>query len=374
MGERVAAVDFPYRRLKVTYQLEASLLPAEPWIVVRLLLARMHRFRTERQWRNGALLAYESQDSGQAYHVGRVEAFVKEDRLEVEVTGPFPQNLFALVVQGVDRVIAGLPERIAVAYRLLDCPDPLEQTCGYQFDFDSIFRTSNAIVNCPECGAEIDFPVALLGLHSRTGHLIAELQAELDAGSELGRPPDRRWLALYQQVVSLRQRYYLGAFQAAQINDTAHFLRVFLLKMRHGQIGQVSEANLSEQFISLSACCELPGHWHEVGVDIPLINERLYLQMWQPYLAYMSGVLPTMYHTAEDDFLLLEAIEGTERVIELIVPEGAEDRPRVLNGALASLSDFWVLNREKWAGRMRKVKSPEGYDFWLCEEHAQLFE
>ncbi len=372
--------EFPYRKLQLVYTFEHNLLPVPPWVVARLFLARTYRFRTAQAWRGGGVLAYETQEIERAQHIARLDSSVWHNALAITVTGSFPQNFFALLTAGIDRVIAGLT-RAQVVHRVLFCPDPNSRNCRHRFDYDAIVQALSRpvaadepfeplVVPCPECRAEIDFHGALLGMHRYTEPLTAEIQAELEASTNDADREHPAVLNTHHQMVALRQRDFLLRFQPQQQDDEgAHFLRVFVLRLMVGNIDQVTAENLFDQELAFEVFSEMPGAWRYTGVRIPLNNPRTALRMWQPYLVELKKVLPTLRHTIDDEFMLAEGIDQMDRLIDLIPEQPNND----MADALAELNRFWVLNQGHWSNTMGKIRTPEGHYMWLDEDHREIF-
>ena len=374
---------FPYRKLQLVYTFEHSLLPVPPWVVGRLFMARSHRFRTAEQWRGGGILAYESQNVGEAAHLARIDSSLKYNALALTVTGSFPQNFLALLTAGVERIIAGLSQA-QVAHRVLFCPDPQETGCRHRFDFDALVQSlsrpseggAHLIVPCPDCHAEIDFHEALAGFHGDTEVVTREIQRRFEASLDEEDRAHMGVLNMHHQLVALRQRDFLLRFQSAQLNSESEFPRIFLLRLANGRrVADVGASRLMDQHFVLDLFCELPGGWHRFGVTVLLDTASSYLMTWRPYLQELLTILPTLYHTADDHYVLNEYLTEMSHIVDRI-PENEllENDPMALSYAQESLHQFFELHSYAWQRHMRKVRTPEGHYLWLDSAHVRAFE
>jgi len=372
----------PYKKLQVVYIFEHSLLPVPPWFVAHLFLARTRRFRTSESWVGGGLLAYESDDPDTAPHVARLDSSLQHNALALTVVGPFPQNFFSLLLSGLDRIVDGLSQA-QVAHRLLYCPDPKGENCRHRFDFDAILSslktaTDDLLITCPSCQAEINCHQALAGCHPRTASIVQLAQDQL--AEQIGQvdEEDAPAIRAYHHMLALRQRHFLQRFQRFQLDEKTHFPRLFVLRATSLQNQPLTAENLFDHPLEMQLCSELPGYARLVGARITITNPRQTVVQWRPYLLALKTILPTIYHTADDDWELREAIDETLNIIDLI-PEnplisGSILEQNALHHAVLSLRNFFTIHRDDWyrPTDFRKFRTPEGLYLWLDRPHAKM--
>ena len=339
-------------QLTMRYQFEHDLPPGIPgWFI-----AREHRFSTGLQWRYGVLLQDEEKS-----HLGLVKADPHRGVVELSVRGPFPQNFFSLLKDGIEVTLRRFPG-LAVA-RMLPCPcQGTDDPCSEEFEYSKLIarlEKGKQTIECHASDDDVSIPKLLFGWS--TGHqsdLLNEIHADLKKG----------FMDLTEQnreTIAMLQRQFLALFTLIQSSVDNACPNVFLL--RPGSKGIITKTMRLELF------CQEPGHWHPVEGGCYDIKKGA--DWLQPILPYAKKLLD-----------LLRWVSPTQRI-----KEGIEDMASFVESGMSNLdpsglteADGAALRKlrqvldevdpdQVWGG-LKKVPTAEGHILWLCPEHAKRYE
>lgn len=373
--------------IRLKYQL-AIIPPGIPtWFI-----ARTHRFTTHTHWRSGALFAKDHDSERQ--QVGLVRTFAHNSTIELEVRGPFPQEFFSLLKDGLDLTLRRYPG--LKIERRIPCPGHNGETCTHEFDYDNLWdrldrRPDKPMIECPvsESLEEVDVRELLFGLHPSTMDRVVEDVRVLREQNDLTH-------ALLRDAVEHVRREFLNLRRQGQSTLESVCPGVFALRPREGSGWKKS---LVGQKIELHLYCEAPELWHSIKGENPyLIDDPAeWIRTLEPGL---RGLVKVMKYAAplvapglgvgaaeyaknfEADFKLMEELvkklpdlEPSDDDYSQAGQMQSGDEIKHKKGAdLRAFYSFLVkLDPEKhWAG-LQKVITPEGHCLWLCEEHAKQY-
>jgi GTPase SAR1 family protein len=370
------------------------------------LIARSHRFTTRTHWRLGALFS----DGPDHTHLALVEAFPHDRYIRLTVRGPYPQNFFGLLRDGLELTIARFPG--LKVERKVPCPGHDGTPCCHEFDYAHLLKAIERDppvleVSCPESFQSVSIPKLFFGIQWSSQHQILARIAKLDEKAAERHDEIR---GEFKELREWTQREFLKLFRVEQSKLESHCPNVFtltseslgsMLQTLEGLHGRTFWAEWQEKIagvnLLLQLWCQMPGAWHpseSKGYDVQL--PAPWLEASAPYLKRLAAVLkhavpyvgPVLGVAAEGieqrakaAIKLMEqlanSLPGDERAIR-----AEEDKPggdltieRLVEGAqlrnLRQLLDQLDPNQH-WGG-LRKVLTPEGHYMWLCAEHAKQF-
>ena len=129
-------------------------------------IAREHRYSMNLHWRYGALLA----DGSPWKHLGLIEARPEDRSVQLTVRGPFPQDFFALLRDGLEVTLNRYPG--LQVRRSVPCPGHGGKPCQAEFKHEFLQQCMEATpprvtVQCPETGEAVSVPRLLCGWDER---------------------------------------------------------------------------------------------------------------------------------------------------------------------------------------------------------------
>jgi internalin A len=344
------------------------------------------------------------------HHLALVQSFPHERLLELTVRGPYPQNFFALLVDGLDLTLDRFPG--LQIRRFIPCPGHGGEPCAYEFAYEHVLRYLDARRSEIECQATLE-PVSVtallwgwsprtrdmvlaridqLSVQVRTHHeTVVETLGDVLASSD----------ATLQELVELRQlaqREFLNAFRREQRLADVQCPNVFVIVPRDRAGWQRAAELFRGQQYELQLYCQEPGCWHPTpdGGRYEISNPAEWLRRTAPLLKTLVNVLkfaapivgpwigmmdPKEYaHGVQYDVSLMK--ELVMKLPEVRVAKGADgseaspangDEGSEVQGA--ALRAVRALLDEKdpaqaWGG-LERVVTPEGHVLWLCEHHAE---
>ena len=182
----------------------------------------------------------------------------------------------------------------------------------------------------------------------------------------------------------LTQREFTNAYRREQEKIESHCPNIFILRARESKkwlktmIGQTLELQLY---------CQTPGCWHPTteGGLYEIKEPAQWLKTIAPYLNRLIDVLkyaaPLMgawvgeeINTQDYEKSFRRDIETTQEIAKQM--SNADLEPEPLQGAaLRALRHLLEEQdpQQQWGG-LKKVLTPEGHYFWLCEYHAQEYQ
>jgi internalin A len=332
-------------------------------------IARSHRFSTGLHWRHGALLR-----DGDGKHLGLVRAFPHERRVELAVRGPYPQNFFALLRDGLELTLARFPG--LQVRRTVPCPHGNGRPCAGAFEYEALLQRhekGKERIECQHCGEEAVVAALLFGWGAGAGgqELLRLLHEKVEAGFA-------RQQEAFRDLAALAQRNFTTLFNTLQRLDETHCPNVFTLVKRCGNwLKEVVRIDLELQLF-----CQAPGHWHPTagGGRYTFQQTAKWLKPLVSYLKKLHSVLrcvlpvtaaacPEVQHGVELMGTLLRQFADRPEPAEGSEPHRADGAAlRALRQLLRELDPS-----QTWGG-LQKVLTPEGHYLWLCPEHARVYQ
>ena len=368
--------------IRLKYQL-STLPPGIPtWFI-----ARTHRFTTHTHWRSGALFA---KDEARR-HVGLVRAFAHDGSIELEVRGPFPQEFFSLLKDGLEVTLARYPG--LKIERRIPCPGHGKGPCPHEFDYDGLWqrldrRPDKPTIECPESMEDVDVRLLLFGLHPSTNNEYVEGVRQIQEQND-------QTQALLRDVIGHVRRGFLIAHRRDQGAIEAICPSVFALRPLGGSKWKKT---LAGQKIELHLYCEAPEQWHPIAGAGPYVIDDpagwiramgpalrglvAVMKYGAPLVAPGLGVVMADYtKTFAADFKLMEELVKKLPDLEPYKGDysraGKKDPSGIERKEGADLRKFYSFLNEQdpdrhWAG-LEQVYTPEGHRLWLCGEHAKQY-
>ncbi len=387
------------QEMSIKWQLNTIPAGIPTWFI-----ARSHRFSTGIHWRNGALLA----DSQPAKHLALVQAFPKQNYLQLTVRGATPQNFFALLRDGIELTLnrfQGLQVK-----RFIPCSAAGCQRGSQDFDEQTLqkrYEINRLSLECPQCAEDISVIKLLFGLDvnlqtvpaspanpsGETAVLLSRLN-QLEQNILAGQTEKAK------EMRELVQRQFTTLFRVEQSKIESHCPSVFVLRPRDAAN---CKKILLGQKLDLQLYCEAPGEWHPAphGGLYEIDDPAQWLTAIAPHIRNLVKVLRfatpfvgpwvRLLDPSEYDALFKNDMELMKQVAEQLPQleasqnselagrsghgSGQNFDPEQLQGA--ALRALRELLDEKdphqhWGG-LQKVLTPEGHYLWLCEHHAQQY-
>lgn len=364
-------------------------------------IARSHRFTTRTHWRYGALFT----DGPERKHLALIQAFPHDRYLKLTVRGPIPQNFFALLSDGLELTLRRFPGMRVE--RKIPCPGHNGQPCTHEFDLVHLQKAIGRRpplpeIQCPVSFEDVSVSGLLFGIHWDTENVVLE-QIEL-----LDRASADRHRKLFSEIQKVKydiedlrefaQREFTNQFHREQEEVESHCPGVFILQpviVGNRLVAFLRRKAVGER-IKLHLFCQAPGNWHptEEGGVYMIEKPAKWLQTMAPYLRAVVRIIkyagPLLGPTAtialpDAQMKALEThIKFTEQLIKKL-PDSEDDgvadiidditettEPSKTFGAeLRQLRLLLDLKdpRQHWGG-LKKVLTPEGHYFWLCQRHS----
>jgi internalin A len=369
--------------IRLLYRLN-TLPPGVPtWFI-----AREHRFRTDIQWRGGALLRY----SGDSRVLGLIRVERQDGMVELAVRGPVPQLFFSVLQDGFESTLRRYPGLEVT--RLVPCTcehgDDVGNNarCKHLYLYDPLLKRVEKGITGVECQlsfatvpvAKLLFGIAPtvaedlllrldnLGLHvEQIGHGIEKLRAE----------------------TAWAQREFLKSLRGFQARYEAICPSLFTVTVpkRRSRVPGL-------QHLEVHLCCEQPGALHLVSEEPYVVKDAAkWLMKLSTYLVILVSVLkhaaplagPLLGVTAEQlskrlqdqtDLMaaLISDLPGTvPQQVSLFENQEAGGRVKLDVDYRELYAFLQALDpKERWGG-LSRVVTPEDQVLWLCREHASQF-
>lgn len=229
-------------------------------------IARQHRFSVGLHWRTGVLFS----DTGNR-HLALLEASPHDRQILLRARGPFPQNFFSLLRDGLELTLARFPG--LKIDRLIPCPGHAGEECGHEFSYENLLRAMERVpprmhLECPVGLEAVSIAKLLFGIHS-SSH-----DEALGAIRDVGRRQEshqKELVVLLTQQTELIQREFTSTFRALQGNADLECPNVFVLRHTkrgivqdlsgpHGQsFGDVARGAVNWAHCELHLLCQQPG-------------------------------------------------------------------------------------------------------------------
>ena len=374
------------REISLKFELNATMPPGIPtWFI-----ARSHRFTTGNHWRYGALL----EDGREPKHVALVRAFLNDRYLQLSVRGPYPQQMFYILRDGLEYTLARYPG-LHIG-RKVPCPGHEGQSCTHEFELEHLtmrLDRKRLEIECPKSLEMVSVPKLLFGLHLETTQteVISRIDSVIEGKQLLGDKIDE-----LTKSIELYHLQFLNEYRDVQKRAESRCPNVFVLIPSQGSWWT---KRLLGQKIDLQLLCQAPGQWHPTTEDgrysIPeppkwLAASAPYLQRLLPVLKataplimpFAGAVIPDFDATAFKkqvdlttqlldklpDFLASSAAETPGALAEL--PRSERLDPAQLRTVRMLLEELDPYKR--WGG-LQAQPTPEGHYLWLCDYHAREY-
>lgn len=388
MVERLSLDEAPYHTRwnairtqdschEISMRFQLSSIPAG---VPTWYIARQHRFTTTEHthWRNGVLF----QDRKQ-HHLALTIAYPHERYLRLTVRGPFPQDFFALLNDGIELTLERFPG--LEIKRLVPCQ--CRPGCPHEYDLEDLqnqVARNKPTIECPKSADDVPVAKMLYGIawtepNAVLDHLIT-IENKLDGQS------------------ALIQREFLKLFTRAQSLEELYCPNVFVLRP-HGATGWRKALEFAGTKFELQLLCQCRGCWHptEQGGVYEIDKPAERLGKMAPYMATFVKALkfaaplasPLLKgYLGETEVKVFELnLKATEQIVRDYLPAdikaknpesddamllGADDKDQVAEGRSLRIHRNLLDLKDPlhdWGG-LKRVLTPEGHYLWLCQEHA----
>ncbi len=373
-----ALKEEPCWEISMRFQLN-TLPPGIPtWFI-----ARSHRFTTNTHWRTGALFSDQEKK-----HLALLETNTHRKFLRLTVRGPYPQNFFSLLRDGMEVTFARYPG--LDIKRFLRCPGHDGKVCDYEFDFENLLdrleiNPPKDRAECQKIFKEVSIPFILSGLHPSGGdERLRRMEKTLDKVKVNGVKTLDGLRAMAEQM----QRDALVTLRREQAELEASCPGLFTIRVLDGGW---SPKKLIAEKMGLQLYCEAPGHWHPAGDPYSFDNPKAWVKKFGPHMRFVLKVLQKGIPVAEnglDAFLpdygkalkrdmdFLEALAGAAQAMSLAELDGDDwSDVRKMDGAgLRTIESLLQdLDPSRHWGGLQSVLTSEGHRFWLCPEHAEFY-
>ncbi len=347
-------------------------------------IAREHRFLDDQlYWRHGAVLADRDR-----LHFALFRADPDQGHLELTVRGPYPENFFNLLRDGLELIL----ERYdGIAFRrLVPCPCGNGTPCGADFEFDALLKARSKGLSEIPCNTTFE-PVKLELLlhgreHDRDNRLLKRMEQLFDRHENRSADREQEQAEQMQRnIIEEVQREFLKFHesQAQQFENlqTIHCPNVFIIRPKERKLSQ----NPLQSKSVLHLFCQAPhGEWHPVDTNPDDYTITEPLEQLKPLLPYIGGLVKILKTTLPGFSLLTGRVLpfDTEKALALMekLAQQGPDYERLRNSAAPIRADGAVLRNlhhllkqldpaSTWGG-LKRVRMPEGHYLWLCEEHA----
>lgn len=384
MGEKEGTSE-----LKLTYNLNSSTPPGIPsWFI-----ARSHRFSINKHWRFGAML----QDPNNKDNLALIETPPNSRRIQLTVRGKTPYNLFVIVRDGLELTLARYPG--LEIQKTIPCKNKVSLNCSHEFVEEDVTRRlhkKKATIECPKCDENVEVAELIFGINLIDQFsVVSEFENKLIKQHSLKKMND----ALVPQEVIIKklhgiqellQREFTKNQNIEQNFHESHCPSVFSLRPLSSS-GFLKETFLKQEW-EMELYCEMPGKWHPIGcegvykIDTPaewLTTIAPHISKIAKAMKYLTPVVgPWLEYDDTEAFQLIEKdiklIEGLVKLIPDVdyesISHSLEESQTPLKAAGVSIRRLRILldhldPNQTW-GNLRKVCTPEGHYFWLCEHHA----
>lgn len=382
------------KEISVKYKLNTVPAGIPTWFI-----ARSHRFTCYTHWRNGALLT----DNPQNKNLALIQSFPHDRYVQLTARGPFVQNFFALLMDGLELTIRRFPG--LKVERLVPCPGHNGNSCSHEFSYEQLLKRiehtpPKYFIECPESLEDVDVRKLLFGIVASTmedvhnevvqlATLSSQRHKELiNEFNETSQKNEDQ----YVELLSLLQREFAKDFKREQSKIDSHCPNVFVLKpLGEGRI----KKHLKGERIQLQLYCQAPGCWHPTqrGGNYIISNPAKWLQIMHPYIKrlislikYISPFIGPWIGMTEPEYekLIKHDIKMMQELVNIIPETNIEDRsnfttnkntPEMVFGASLRYLRKFLEERDEgqnWGG-LRKIHTPEGHYLWLCEHHAKEY-
>ncbi|MCP4700859.1 MAG: GTPase [Gammaproteobacteria bacterium] len=389
------------REISLRFDL-GSLQPGIPtWFI-----ARQHRFTLRTHWRYGALFG-DQRDNPQ--HLALVRAYPHERAVELSVRGPYPQNFFALLKDGLEYTLERFPG--LDIERRVPCPGHGGDACTHYFAYEQLIKRlgKKDVIECPEAIEDVSVTAMLYGWEFRTEPAVLKrLDAlEENLGGKIFESKDalaenlgdkiseseKKMLGELAGLRELNQRQFLQQFSAEQSKVDAYCPNVFSVRPAGG--GTLN-ALRGGQRLELQLYCQEPGCWHPPADKdgkpagcYEIKEPAKWLKAMAPYLSKFAKVFKyarlagaglnwfdeDLYKQVDEDIKLIEQLSSQlaeskdlERPGESEMQEAEGESLRVLRRFLDKQPD-----KPEWGG-LRRTLTPEGHWLWLCDAHRKTYQ
>jgi GTPase SAR1 family protein len=365
----------PCDQMAVRFRLNSLPAGIPTWFI-----AREHRFTMNMHWRHGALLA----DGSPWRHLGLIQA--KDQSVQLTVRGPYPQNFFALLRDGLEVTLSRYPGLQVDC--LVPCLGHGGKPCRHEFDYGFLQRCIEAsppreTVQCQITGEEVSVSRLLFGW-DRTPRQNA-------ASPDEPRPGPDSHARIEEQLRNnnaLLQRGFADLFKRDQARIESQCPNVFVLR----PIG--SKHWIKDVFaerMELILFCAQPGCWHAVenGGRYEIIQPAKWITSLAPHIRHLCWILkhavrmvgPSITGEAAkyaDTFQ--KYVETMEALVQQLPQEEQSALPPTKSAAPAEGATLRAMRQlldavdaaQHWGG-LRQVLTPEHHYLWLCEHHAQSY-
>jgi len=373
---QIKAVD-NCKQIRMTFKLNTLPAGIPTWFI-----ARAHRFSTSTHWRFGGLFAHDK-------HLALVQAFPRDNSLEITVRGPNPPNFFALLKDGIELTLARFPG--LKIERKIPCLGHQNQSCSHEFNYEQLlksFEKQRLTVECSEALEDVSVAELLYGWDWRTQNVVLSRLEQLDQGQQKILAGQNQLMDELKALRELTQREFTNAFHREQASIEAHCPNVFVLRPREGKKWLKA---IKGQTLELQLYCQAPGYWHPSPENgkYEIQKPAQWLQTTAPYICKLVSVLryaapligpwlgtansPSYEENFRHNIDLMK--ELSDKLLKLDDHVEAIESELMQGAALRALRHLLEEKdpQQQWGG-LKQILTPEGHYLWLCEYHAKEYQ
>jgi GTPase SAR1 family protein len=365
----------------ITMRFRLNTIPAG---IPTWFIARSHRFTTYTHWRTGSLFA----DNKEVRHLAVVRAFTHDKYVDLSVSGPNPQDFFALLRDGFEVTLARFPG--LDVKRMIPCPGHEGKHCVYEFNHEHLLNATRRKppvmeIQCPSAFEFISIPQLLFGIHWSTQGAVIQRIDEMES----------RLKGEVDELKRLLQREFLKVYRREQSQLETHCPNVFVLRP---EVENMWKEKLIGQRFILQLYCQAPGAWHptdesgqykiqqnprwlnSIAPYIKLLVKTL--KIAAPFASPVTGIIDlSVLERVKHDIKIMEelvkslpekaSVETTNYAVDITESPGPEEAAGAFLRIIRDILDD--LDQQQIWGHLRKVLTPEGHYLWLCEHHTQKY-
>jgi internalin A len=350
-------------------------------------MARSHRFTTGNHWRRGAIL------KDKANNWALVETNAHERFVQLTVRGPFPNNFFAVLKDGLENSLGRYPGLEIT--RKIPCPGhDNDKPCCHEFDHRQLlkaFEIGKPTIECAETFEGVGVSDLLLGWEIKT---FEKSHDEPEQYLKVILSKIEEMQGSVTEGLSLLQLNFIKVHNSIQSQVDHACPSVFVLRELERQF--LDKANQVKPY-ELQFYCEAPGCWHEVETaKFQFEQSEEWLAAIAPYANSLVKTLKLIAPLAGSGagvFLDQEDAKDIKKKLDLmgkLLPKtnvdggasldfkslrGEKGEPRQLEeSALMELRRLLDSIDPAWRNRgLKRVLTPEGHYLWLCDKHAKEY-
>ncbi len=351
----------PIPQIRPTLKLIYRLSSVPPGLMSRFIV-RTHRFTQNMHWREGVVLFYDGQ-------FAKAELFEHPREFHITIDGTSPTNLFAILTDTLDRILASFPG-LGIERKLpCICRNGRKEDfrCSYLFAYEDVARRKEKGKSFIECNItlnEVPLNRLLYGIHESSNVLIRE-----DVEHVAAEPVEQ-----YRQVILLGQRSIIQNYNRLDTIDT-RCPNTFMLSPRGGRklkIQLLCQSSDGWHYASDAASYEINDSDETRSILATLAFETMPILSHVIPLSGLDISLTTATPLARLDDLLESVAFMREFVAATPIENGGLD---AIRGGLKRLSFLLeYADRTQSFGGLRMTTTPDGLRRWLCPFHYAQYQ